>query len=254
MLESLERQNLFVIPLDAHRTLVSVPPPVRRRAPRAPARRTARRACPSCIAAPASGTTRPGTPRQRSGTRWPPATSTWPPPRSSSPSRRCCANDAKRSSAAGSTSCPRTSCGTGRCSPSGSSPRSRRATSSTASTQRLETSNSSWPVRSTTRSWSTQAELARLPAAVATYRAALALVGGDLAGTVEQRRPRAGPRRRRRPPHHRLRIRAPRARVLDRRRPGRGTRTPTASPPRASRAPGTSPTSWAAPSPSPTSR
>ena len=42
--------------------LVPLPPPVRRRAPRAPARRAARPASPGCTAAPATGTTRPGEP------------------------------------------------------------------------------------------------------------------------------------------------------------------------------------------------
>ena len=42
MLEALDRQNLLLIPLDDRRRLVSLPPPVRGRAPGAPARRAAR--------------------------------------------------------------------------------------------------------------------------------------------------------------------------------------------------------------------
>ena len=54
--------------------------------------------------------------------------------RASSPCRHCCARDGSRSSAAGSTCCPPTWWTTARCSPSGSSARSRPATSSTRST------------------------------------------------------------------------------------------------------------------------
>ena len=68
-------------------------------------------------------------------------------------------------------------------------------------------------------------ELARLPAAVGTYRAALALVGGDLAGTGPARPSRAGPRRRRATTSHRGSASALLGpRLLGRRGPGRGTR------------------------------
>jgi LuxR family maltose regulon positive regulatory protein len=43
MLETLERANLFVVPLDERRQLVPLPPPVRRRPGNAPGRRTTRR-------------------------------------------------------------------------------------------------------------------------------------------------------------------------------------------------------------------
>ena len=55
--------------------LVSLPPPVRRRAARAPARRAARRSSPSCIGGPASGTSRTASGPRRSVTRWPARTS-----------------------------------------------------------------------------------------------------------------------------------------------------------------------------------
>ena len=48
--QDLERDNLFVVPLDDRRRLVPLPPPVRRRPPRSPARRASR---PGAGAAPA---------------------------------------------------------------------------------------------------------------------------------------------------------------------------------------------------------
>ena len=54
-----------------------------------------------------------------------------------------------------------------------------------ASRSDCETSNSSWRVRSTTWSSSTRPSWRACRRSVQTYRAALALVGGDLAGTVE---------------------------------------------------------------------
>ena len=69
--------------------LVPLPPPVRRRAAGAPARRAARRACRSCTGGRASGTSRTASRPRRSATRWPAGTSserrTW----SSWRSRRC---------------------------------------------------------------------------------------------------------------------------------------------------------------------
>ena len=130
-LELLERQNLFVIPLDGHRRVVPVPPPVRRRAARPPRGRAARR---RARAAPAGGRLvrpRRGMPRRPFGMRSPRATSTWRPPGPSWPSRTCCARGGRRSSVAGPTCCPPTWRIGGRCSRSGSSAPSRRATSST---------------------------------------------------------------------------------------------------------------------------
>ena len=68
-----------------------------------------------------------------------------------------------------------------------------------------------------------RAELARLPAAVETYRAALALVAGDLAGTVEHADHAVARAPHGRRPHHRCGIRSRGAGVLGQRGPGRGT-------------------------------
>ena len=254
MLEALERQNLFVVPLDGHRagtgTTTCSPTCC------APTCSTSGPAtCAGCTAAPATGTTGRAMPRRRCGTRSPRATSTWRPTWSSWPSRRCCASGARRSSAAGSTCCPPTWC-------------SDRPVLAVGFIGALAASNEfdgrstgGWPTSS--GCWPGRADdlvvvdharaLARLPGAVQTYRAALALVGGDLAGTVRARRARPRPRRRRRPPDHRLGLRPGRAS-----RPGptgdlAAAHAPTGSPPRACSAPGTSPTCSAAPSPSPTS-
>ena len=83
--------------------LVPLPPPVRRRPPGAPARRAHPTGSPGCTGAPATGTTRPGSPNPRSGTRSPPATSrarqSWPSWRS----RRWPGYAVRRCSGAGST-------------------------------------------------------------------------------------------------------------------------------------------------------
>ncbi len=87
-----------------------------------------------------------------------------------------------------------------------------------------ETSNSCWHVPVDDSVVVDEAELARLPAVVETYRAALALVARRPGRHRGARGPRAGPRHRRRPHHDRLRVGPRRARVLDRWGPGRGTR------------------------------
>ena len=86
---------------------------------------------------------------------------------------------------------------------------SRRATSSTASTAATSaTSSGSWPGPPRTCVVVDQAELARLPAAVETYRAG-AGAGRRRPGRHRgARRARPGPRRRGRPSHHRLGLRA----------------------------------------------
>ena len=97
------------------------------------------------------------------------------------------------------------------------------------------------------------AELARLPGAIETYRAALALVARRPAGDRRARRPRDRPRRRRRRPHHVGRVGPVRPRLLGQRGPrGRAPRLldrRRRAPPRRA----LSPTCSAARSPWPTS-
>ena len=67
---------------------------------------------------------------------------------------------------------------------------------------------------------STRPSCARLPGAIETYRAALALVAGDPAGTVGARRPCDRDGRARRRPHRGVGVRLAGARLVGRRRPG----------------------------------
>ena len=79
MLEDLERGNLFVVPLDDRALLVPLPPPVRRRPARAPARRAPRPGAGSAPAGQRLVRRRTTSSWTRSGTRSPPRTSTAPP-------------------------------------------------------------------------------------------------------------------------------------------------------------------------------
>ena len=123
MLETLERANLFLVPLDDQRQLVPLPPPVRRRPAGAPAQRAARRRRRGCTCVRAAGTTAPESPCPPCATRWPQATSTGLPISSRRPLPPCSATGRRRRSAAGSTTSPTRSCRVVRSSPSGSSAR-----------------------------------------------------------------------------------------------------------------------------------
>ena len=63
LLETLERDNLFLVPLDDRAAVVPLPPPVRRRAARPAPRRGPRTGSPACTGQPATGTPSTG--------RWP---------------------------------------------------------------------------------------------------------------------------------------------------------------------------------------
>ena len=133
--------------------VVPLPPPVRRRPPRAPARRARPSEVPE-LHAPGQRLVR-GQRRQLAGdraTRWPAATSTEPPTSWSSPCRRCSGTGGRPSSPAGCARCPTTWCGAGRCSASASSLRWRRCRTSTPSAERLSdverslrAEDGSWP-------------------------------------------------------------------------------------------------------------
>ena len=72
LLDALERGNLFVVPLDDQTPLVSLPPPLCRRARCPCAARSSRRKCRSGISGRARGTRTMVCPPTRFATRWPP--------------------------------------------------------------------------------------------------------------------------------------------------------------------------------------
>ena len=216
MLGALDRQNLFLVPLDDHRRwyryhhlfadvlhahLLEERPGRRPRAA-PPGRRLVRRA------------RRPT--EARSGTRWPPATSIVPPTSSSWPSRRCVARRREDVIRRWVDELPEDVVRT-------------RPVLAIGLIGGLMASNEFGGVdqrlRDVERLLATPVadlvvvdrdELARLPAAVEMYRAALALIGGDPAGAIA-RAQRAIALRRGRRPDHRGRSGAVRAGVLDQR-------------------------------------
>ena len=123
VLELLDRSNLFVVPLDDHRQLVPLPPPLRRRPAHASARGAARGARRPAPPRRASGTTRPGRRFLRSGTRSRPVTSSGRPSWSSWRSRISAGTGRRPRSGAGSTTSRPRWCASGRCWPWASSGR-----------------------------------------------------------------------------------------------------------------------------------
>ena len=118
MLEALERGEPVPGPARRPPPLVSLPPPLRRRAAGAPAGRAARPTSRSCTGARATGTSRTASGPRRSATRWPPRTSserrTW----SSWRSRPCAGAGRRPRCAAGSRRSPTSWSASGRCSAS----------------------------------------------------------------------------------------------------------------------------------------
>ena len=151
---------------------------------------------PSCTGAPATGSRPRRHARRRSATRWPAATPSGPPTSWSSPCWRCAGTGGRRSSPGGCARCPTTCFGAGRCSASASSarwprcrisPRVGQATvrhRALAALGRRQLAGS----RRRTSSSSTSAATGRSRPQIEMYRAALALAGGDLDGTIAHAR------------------------------------------------------------------
>src|SRR5829696_965342 len=115
MLESLDRANLFLVPLDDSRRWYRYPT-----CSRTSSGPTSWTSVPArwrpCTAAPASGTSSTPNQPRRSATRWPPATSSGRRPWSSWPSRSCARAGRRPRSVAGSTPSPTRWSASGRCS------------------------------------------------------------------------------------------------------------------------------------------